>query len=162
MQEVSHEHWMRVALDYARTAGAQGEVPIGAVLVRDGHVLAGAYNLRETWQDPTAHAELLAIQQASRQLGGWRLTNCDLYVTLEPCPMCAGAAVLSRIRHIYYGASDPKGGALESKLNLLAPGLWNHLPEVSSGILAEECGMILKDFFRDLRGKSAFQTWRDV
>ncbi len=153
MQQTFHEHWMRMALKLARNAADQGEVPIGAVLVKDGEMLASAYNMRETWQDPTAHAELLVIQQASRRLGGWRLTDCDLYVTLEPCPMCVGAAVLGRVRHIYYGAADPKGGALESKVSLLAPRLWNHIPEVTAGILAEECGMILKDFFRHLREK---------
>ncbi|MCL6454515.1 MAG: tRNA-specific adenosine deaminase [Alicyclobacillus sp.] len=142
---------MRVALDLARQAAALGEVPVGAVVVRGESVVGAAHNWRETWRDPTAHAELIAIREASRRLGGWRLDGCELFVTLEPCPMCAGAIVLSRLDAVFYGAPDPKGGALASKMALLTPGLWNHHPEISGGILADECGMILKDFFRGLR-----------
>jgi len=145
------EHYMQLALDLAKQAAGLGEVPIGAVVTHAGEVVGMSHNRREMWRDPTAHAELLAIQEASRRLGGWRLEACDLYVTLEPCPMCAGAAMLARIRHIYYGAEDAKGGAIVSKINLLQPGLWNHLPQITSGILADECGMILKDFFKQLR-----------
>lgn len=151
---------MRLALDEAKRAGEKGEVPIGAVVVCDDEVIARAHNWRETWADPTAHAELIAIQEASRRLGGWRLSDCDLYVTLEPCPMCAGAIMLARIRRLYYGATDAKGGAVISKLQVLQPELWNHHPEVTGGILADECGMILKDFFQELR--STFQPRRDV
>lgn len=145
--------FMRLALREAAQAAEIGEVPIGAVVVYQGEVIAKAHNYRETWRDPTAHAELIAIQEASRRLGGWRLQECDLYVTLEPCPMCAGAVMLARIRHLYYGAVDAKGGAVESKVALLEPNLWNHHPNITGGILADECGMILKDFFRGLRTK---------
>ncbi|WDM02910.1 nucleoside deaminase [Alicyclobacillus cycloheptanicus] len=146
-----HEGWMRQALDLAKEAAALGEVPIGAVVVYRGTRIAGAHNWRETWRDPTAHAELLAIREASQRLGGWRLAECDLYVTLEPCPMCAGALMLARIRHLYFGAVDPKGGAVVSKARVLEPGLWNHHPKITGGILADECGMILQAFFRRLR-----------
>ncbi|MCL6517235.1 MAG: nucleoside deaminase [Alicyclobacillus sp.] len=142
---------MREALREARRAAAHGEVPIGAVVVREGRVVARAHNWRETWRDPTAHAEVIALQEASRRLGGWRLSGCALYVTLEPCPMCAGAAMLARVDRIVFGAPDPKGGALLSRINVLAPGLWNHEPEITGGILDDECGMILKEFFRSLR-----------
>ncbi len=145
------EHWMRQALAEARRARSFGEVPIGAVVVHQGRVVARAHNWRETWRDPTAHAELIALQEASRRLGGWRLAECQLYVTLEPCPMCAGAAMLARVARIVFGAADPKGGALISRMNVLAPGLWNHQPIITGGILGEECGMILKEFFRSLR-----------
>ncbi|WP_273368324.1 tRNA adenosine(34) deaminase TadA [Alicyclobacillus herbarius] len=154
MTESRDEHFMALALAQAREAQALGEVPIGAVVVRQDEVVAAAHNLRETWADPTAHAEVLALRAASRRLGTWRLAECDLYVTLEPCPMCAGAMMLARVRRLVYGASDAKGGAIESKLAVLQPGLWNHHPEISSGILAGECGMILKDFFRRLRDRS--------
>jgi tRNA(adenine34) deaminase len=149
------ERFMRRALEQARRAAAYGEVPIGAVIVRDGLVIAEAHNWRETWRDATAHAELIAIQEASRRVGGWRLAECDLYVTLEPCPMCAGALIQARIRRLVYGAADPKGGAITSKVELLQPGRWNHYPEITSGILAEECGMILTEFFRDIRSTRA-------
>ncbi|MCL6593771.1 MAG: nucleoside deaminase [Alicyclobacillus sp.] len=146
----AHEHWMRLALAAAQQAAQRGEVPIGAVVVRDGELLALAHNWRETWRDPTAHAELVALQEASRRLGGWRLERCDLYVTLEPCPMCVGAAVLARVRWIYFGVTDPKGGALVSRLRLLdVP--WNHRPGITGGVLASECGTILSEFFRCLR-----------
>ncbi|MCL6548837.1 MAG: tRNA adenosine(34) deaminase TadA, partial [Alicyclobacillus sp.] len=143
--------WMRAALAQAHQAVRWGEVPVGAVVVRNGEVVGAAHNWRETWRDPTAHAELIALQQASRRIGGWRLADCDLYVTLEPCLMCAGAAMLARVRRICFGAPDPKGGALGSKLSALEPGVWNHQPIIAGGILADECGMILKEFFRRLR-----------
>lgn len=147
------EYFMRVALDFARQAERHGEVPIGAVVVQGTDIIAGAHNWRETWRDPTAHAEVLAIRAASQKLGSWRLSSCDLYVTLEPCPMCAGATMLSRIRHLYYGATDPKGGGVASKLPVLQPGLWNHDPEITGGVLADECGMILQAFFARLRAR---------
>jgi tRNA(adenine34) deaminase len=149
------ERYMRLALEEARRAADYGEVPIGAVIVRDGQVLARAHNWRETWRDPTAHAEVLAIREAARRLGGWRLEGCDLYVTLEPCPMCAGAIVQARIRRLVYGAADPKAGAVASRTELLVPGRWNHHPQITAGILATECGNILKDFFRSLRSRRA-------
>ena len=154
------ERFMRRALEQARKAAAYGEVPIGAVIVRDGLVIAEAHNWRETWRDATAHAELIAIQEASRRVGGWRLEECDLYVTLEPCPMCAGALIQARIRRLVYGAADPKGGAVTSKVELLQPGRWNHYPEITSGILAKECGMILTEFFRDIRSTRANRASR--
>ncbi len=156
-----HEEFMKLALAEAQKARERGEVPIGAIVVRDGQVVGRGHNWRETWRDPTAHAELIAIQDASKRLGGWRLEGCDLYVTLEPCPMCAGAIMLSRIRHLFYGAQDPKGGAIASKVALLQPGVWNHNPKITGGILGDECGMILTDFFRDLR-TSRQTTRRDV
>ncbi|WP_245632842.1 tRNA adenosine(34) deaminase TadA [Alicyclobacillus kakegawensis] len=155
------EHYMSLALEAARRAAERGEVPIGAVIVQGGEVVATAHNWRETWADPTAHAELLALRAASRRLGTWRLAECDLYVTLEPCPMCAGAVMLARVRRLVYGAADAKGGAVQSKLSVLQPGLWNHQPEISAGILAEECGMILKDFFQGLRRNNRPATEAD-
>jgi tRNA(adenine34) deaminase len=149
----SHEQFMAMALAEARQAREYGEVPIGAVVVREGQVIASAHNWRETWRDPTAHAELLALRAASRRLGSWRLGDCDLYVTLEPCPMCAGAIMLARVRRLVFGAVDPKGGGVVSKLSVLQPGLWNHHPEIIGGILGTECGIILKDFFRTLRSR---------
>lgn len=145
------EHWMREAIKLATLASSYGEVPIGAVVVKDGKIVGQGHNWRETWHDPTAHAEMVAIRDASRTLGGWRLEGCTLYVTLEPCPMCAGAIMLARLDAVVYGARDPKGGAVGSKLQVLQSGLWNHDPNFHGGILADECGMILKDFFRSLR-----------
>jgi len=145
------QEFMALALQEAKRAAAAGEVPIGAVVVMNGQVIASAHNLRETMRDPTAHAEILAIAQASRRMGGWRLDNCDLYVTLEPCPMCAGAVMLARIRRLVYGTTDAKGGAVTSNVQLLQPGLWNHHPDITGGVLETECGMILKDFFQGLR-----------
>jgi len=147
----SDSYWMRQALRLAEQAAACGEVPIGAVVVKDGEQVSGAHNQREAWHDPTAHAELIAIREASRTQRTWRLQGCTLYVTLEPCPMCAGAIILSRLERIVYGAKDPKGGAVISKMQLLQPGIWNHQPMIEGGILSDECGMILKDFFRQLR-----------
>ncbi|WP_067621231.1 tRNA adenosine(34) deaminase TadA [Alicyclobacillus acidiphilus] len=146
-----HEFWMRAALAQAAQAQRANEVPIGAVVVFEDTVVGAGFNRRESWRDGTAHAELIALQEASRRLNRWRLTGCSLYVTLEPCPMCAGAIMLSRVSHLVYGAADPKGGAIESKVGLLTPGLWNHTPNITSGILDEECAKILKDFFRRIR-----------
>lgn len=148
-----HERFMREALAEARIAASLGEVPIGAVIVRDGEVIARGHNMRETWKDPTAHAEHIAIREAARVLGGWRLTGCQLYVTLEPCPMCAGTILLSRVDHVFIGAMDAKGGAVGSKVNLVESDAWNHRPEVTTGVLAVECGTILKEFFQGLRKK---------
>ncbi|MBX5436203.1 MAG: nucleoside deaminase [Alicyclobacillaceae bacterium] len=151
-RQCDDERWMQEALRQAEQASRWGEVPVGAVVVRDGELVAAAHNWRETWRDPTAHAELVALREASRRLGTWRLADCDLFVTLEPCLMCAGAAMLARVRRIAFGAPDPKGGALISKLQALEAGRWNHHPIIAGGILADECGMILKEFFRGLRG----------
>ncbi len=148
-----HEWYMRLAIEEAKRAAALGEVPIGAVIVRDGEVVGRGYNLRETGKDPTLHAEMIAIREASQRLGGWRLIGCRLYVTLEPCPMCAGAIVQARIEQVVYGASDPKAGCAGTLMNLLDESRFNHQVPVVAGVLADECGQLLKDFFRKLRKK---------
>jgi tRNA(adenine34) deaminase len=142
---------MRQALALAREAMAIGEVPVGAVVCRGGRVIAQAYNLRETLRDPTAHAERLALSLAGRALGTWRLDGCTLYVTLEPCPMCAGAIVQSRIARLVFGASDPKAGACGSLYRIVTDPRLNHRAEVRGGVLAEECGEVLSQFFRQRR-----------
>jgi len=142
---------MREALKEARQAAAAGEVPVGAVIVKDGKIRARGRNEREKKQDPCKHAELTAIQRAARVLGSWRLLDCTLYVTLEPCAMCAGAIVLARIPRVVYAAADPKAGACGSVLNILAEKKLNHRPEVTGGVLAAEAGQILKDFFKAAR-----------
>lgn len=146
--------WMRRALDLAREALTLGEVPVGAIVVRDGQILGQAYNLRETLHDPTAHAERLALTLAGRALGSWRLDGCTLYVTLEPCPMCAGAIVQARIPRVVYGASDPKAGACESLYRLASDPRLNHRALVEGGLLADECGEVLREFFRPRRHAS--------
>jgi len=146
--------WMEEAIAEARKAEEIAEVPIGAVVVKDGVVIGRGHNLRETSLDPTAHAEMIAIKQASETLGAWRLTDCDLYVTLEPCPMCAGAILQSRIRRVVYGAPDPKAGCCGTLMNLLQDSRFNHRTEVVSGTLQEQCGALLTNFFRRLRKKS--------
>ncbi|QDV72037.1 tRNA adenosine(34) deaminase TadA [Botrimarina mediterranea] len=143
--------YMRLALGEAQAAAAGGEVPVGAVVVCNDRVIAAAHNQRETLRDPTAHAEMIAITQAAESLGAWRLEGCTLYVTLEPCPMCAGAIVQSRVPRVVYGAVDPKAGAVESLYTLLADERLNHRPTVTSGVLAEPCGEILTSFFRARR-----------
>jgi tRNA(adenine34) deaminase len=145
--------FMTIALEEARKAFDKAETPVGAIVVKDGEVIARSYNLRETLQDPTAHAEMIAIKDAARKLGRWRLTDCCLYVTLEPCAMCAGAMVLARIQRLVYGASDPKSGAVGSLMNLLSDERLNHRVDVESGVLAKECGDILSDFFSSRRKK---------
>ncbi|MCM3155776.1 tRNA adenosine(34) deaminase TadA [Priestia megaterium] len=142
---------MRLAIDEALKAKDKLEVPIGAVIVQDGEVVASAYNLRETEQRSVAHAELLAIDEACKKLGTWRLEDATLYVTLEPCPMCAGAIVLSRVKRVVFGAYDPKGGCAGTLLNLLEFEKFNHQAEVVGGMLEEECGSLLTTFFRELR-----------
>jgi tRNA(adenine34) deaminase len=139
------------ALDLAREAARMGEVPVGAVVTRAGQIVAEAYNLRETLRDPTAHAERIALTLAGRALGTWRLDDCDLYVTLEPCPMCAGAIVLSRIATVIYGAADPKAGACRSRYRLADDRRLNHRARVVGGLLEQECRAILSDFFLDRR-----------
>jgi len=146
-----HQDWMRLALIQAQTAFEHGEVPIGAVVVHNGQVIAAAHNEKEQRKDPTAHAEVLAIQRAAKVLGSWRLTDAIMYVTLEPCPMCAGAIVQSRLKQIVYGCADLKGGATGSVMNVLDYTLWNHRVDIVAGVLEEECSEILKLFFRRLR-----------
>lgn len=147
-----HESLMRLALEEAGAAFREGEVPVGAVVAKDGRPVARAHNLREQTGDPTAHAELLAIREAARVLGARRLTGCTLYVTLEPCPMCAGAVINARIPRLVYGARDPKAGSCESVVDLFSLP-YNHRPQVEAGILEEECSGILKSFFSCLREK---------
>ena len=142
---------MRLAIDEALKAKDKLEVPIGAVIVQDDEVVASAYNLRETEQRSVAHAELLAIDEACKKLGTWRLEDATLYVTLEPCPMCAGAIVLSRVKRVVFGAYDPKGGCAGTLLNLLEFEKFNHQAQVVGGMLEEECGSLLTTFFRELR-----------
>jgi tRNA(adenine34) deaminase len=149
--ETLDEQYMRLAIGEAQRAKAIGEVPIGAVIVRAGAIVARGYNRRETLQSPTAHAELAAIEAASRRLGTWRLIGCTLYVTLEPCPMCAGAVVLSRIDRLVFGAADPKAGCAGTLMNLVQDERFNHRAEVVGGVLAGECGTLLSDFFKALR-----------
>ena len=142
-----HEFYMRLALQQAEAARAEDEVPVGAVIVQDERVVAAAYNQREQLRDPTAHAEMIAITQAAESLGGWRLERCRLYVTLEPCPMCAGAILQARIPYVVYGATDPKAGAVDSLYQLLRDNRLNHQAEVIAGVLAQPCGEILTVFF---------------
>jgi tRNA(adenine34) deaminase len=141
------EHYMRLALEQAEAAAAADEAPVGALVVCDGRVLGAARNEREALRDPTAHAEMIAITQAATALKNWRLENCTLYVTLEPCPMCAGAIVLARIPRVVFGALDPKGGAVRSLYRLLEDSRLNHRVDVVEGVLSEPCGAVLSDFF---------------
>ncbi len=143
---------MRMALEQAKIAGEMGEVPIGAVVVKDGEVISTGYNLREINKNSLCHAELIAIDKACEKLGGWRLHECELYVTLEPCPMCAGAIINSRIRRVVFGAFDPKAGSCGSLINLFACD-FNHRPVLEAGVLQQECADLLQSFFKKLRKK---------
>jgi tRNA(adenine34) deaminase len=145
------EYFMRMAIREAETALKHDDVPIGAVLVHEGELIAAGHNERELRQDPTAHAEILALREASRVLGSWRLLACVLYVTLEPCAMCAGAIVLGRVPRVVYGTTDPKAGAAGSVLDVLAQPRLNHRPQVAGGLLAAECAALLTDFFGSRR-----------
>jgi tRNA(adenine34) deaminase len=145
------ENFMRRALAAAQRAPAHADVPVGAVVVKDGTVIARGRNAREKGADPTAHAEVIAIRKAAKRLGSWRLDGCTLYVTLEPCAMCAGAVVLARLPRLVYGASDPKAGFVGSLGNLCRDARLNHRPQVTGGVLAAECGRILVEFFREKR-----------
>jgi tRNA(adenine34) deaminase len=147
-----HDRFMRTALQEAQAALDEDEVPIGAVIVHDGRAIARAHNQRERLRDPTAHAEMIAITQAAAALGSWRLEGCTLYVTLEPCPMCAGAIVQARIPLVVYGAADPKAGAVESLYRLLNDPRLNHRAEAVPGVLAAPCAEILTRFFQKQRG----------
>jgi tRNA(adenine34) deaminase len=146
---------MLQALDEARRAEAHGDVPVGAVVVRDGHVIAARHNERELTGDPTAHAEVLALRDAAVAVGHWRLDDCDLYVTLEPCPMCAGAIVNSRIRRVVFGATDPKAGAVRSLYQVADDPRLNHRATIEGGVLADESAALLKAFFAARRQTSA-------
>ena len=142
-----HQYFMRLALREAERAAEHDDVPIGAVIIRDDELLAAAGNERELRRDPSAHAEMLAIQEAARRLGGWRLLNTVIYVTLEPCPMCAGAIVQARIPHLVFGSQDDKAGAAGSLYNLVQDPRLNHNVEITAGILEDECLGVLRDFF---------------
>lgn len=145
------EKFMWQAIKEAQKAYSLGEVPVGAVIVKDNKIVARAYNRKETGKDTTKHAEILAIQKASKKLETWRLLDCEMYVTLEPCSMCAGAMIQSRLKKVYIGAMDPKTGACGSVLNLLQDYKFNHQVEVESGVLEMECEELLKQFFKELR-----------
>lgn len=143
---------MREAINEANAAAALGEVPIGAVIAQNGVIIARGHNLRETDKHALAHAEIVAINEACRKLGGWRLPNCTLYVTLEPCPMCAGAIINSRIDRVVFGAFDPKAGSMGSLIDL-SKVPYNHSPQLCGGVLQEECADLLKNFFKSLRNR---------
>ncbi len=147
----AHERMMSLALAEAERAFEEGEVPVGAVIVHESRIIGKAHNQKELLRDPTAHAEILAITQAAEALGNWRLTGCRLYVTLEPCAMCAGAILQARIPHVIYGCDDPKAGAMGSVVNLIQPVRFNHRVEVVRGIMKEPCQAILKEFFATKR-----------
>ncbi len=151
LNDISHEFFMEKAIDLARKAEEMDEVPIGCVIVRDGMIIGQGWNRRETDQQASAHAEMLAIEQACLNTGFWRLEDCDLYVTLEPCPMCAGAIIQSRIKKVYFGAYDPKGGSCGSVINLFEIPQYNHHPQYVGGILESDCSSLLTDFFRKRR-----------
>lgn len=142
---------MRAALAEAEAAAAKGEIPIGAVIVRAGELVASGHNLRETERDPTGHAEIVAIRRAAERLGAWRLTGATLYVTIEPCAMCAGALVLARIERLVYGAADPKAGACGTLWNLVQDPRLNHRLAVTAGVMEDECRAVIQGFFRRLR-----------
>jgi tRNA(adenine34) deaminase len=154
MAQLLHRMWMGFALEEARQALAHDDVPVGAVVVREGELLARAHNRREADTDPTAHAEVLAVRAAARALGSWRLDGCTLYVTLEPCTMCAGALVLARLPELVFGAPDPKAGAVGSLFDLARDPRLNHRIEAIGGVLAEDCGNLLTTFFRARRARS--------
>ncbi|ADG69431.1 CMP/dCMP deaminase zinc-binding protein [Planctopirus limnophila DSM 3776] len=148
-----HDRWMRQALDLAQQAFAEEEVPIGAVIVKDDQIIGAAWNQREQLKDPTAHAEIVAITQAAEVIGDWRLEDCTLYVTLEPCPMCAGAIVQARIPRVVYGITDPKAGACHTLYQITDDARLNHRCAVLGGVLAQECKEILQEFFRLQRSR---------
>ncbi len=147
---MEHEDYMNIALSLAMESAQEGEVPVGCVIVHDGLIIGRGRNRREKERSALAHAEIEAISEACRTLNSWRLSDCSLYVTLEPCPMCAGAIINSRVRSVFYGASDDKAGACGSVLNIFEE-RFNHKPQLVGGILCDECGRILSDFFKSLR-----------
>ena len=149
------EKFMREAIRQAKKAAAIGEAPIGAVIVRDGVIIARGYNKRETKKNALLHAEIIAIDKACKKLGGWRLPRCEMYVTLEPCPMCSGAIINSRIEKVYFGAYDKKAGCCGSAADLFAEGMFNHRPEITGGVMENECSSLLTEFFKALRAKKS-------
>ena len=156
------EYYMKQALKEAKKAYKKLEVPVGAVIVKDGKIIARAHNQKETKTDTTKHAEILAIQKASKKLESWRLIDCEMYVTLEPCSMCAGAIINSRIKKVYIGAKDEKTGAVGSVLNLFEDYKFNHKPETETGILKKDCEEILKSFFKELRRSKKINGGKNV
>lgn len=155
--EIEINKWMNEAIKEAEKAKAIDEVPIGAVVVKDNKIIGRGYNQRETSQRATTHAEMIAIEEANITLGNWRLEDCHLFVTLEPCVMCSGAAVLSRLKSVYYGPEDPKGGAAKTLMHVLEDDRLNHQCEVYSGIMEEECRSLLTTFFKDLRERKKLE-----
>lgn len=160
--EKTKEYFMKEALKEAEKAYNKLEVPVGAVIVKDGKIIARAHNKKETKTDTTKHAEITAIQKASKKLKSWRLIDCEMYVTLEPCTMCAGAIINSRIKKVYIGAMDEKTGAVGSVLNLFENYKFNHKPESETGILKEDCEEILKRFFKELRKSKKINGGKNV
>ena len=154
MNTETDNQFMKLALNQAEIAEENGDVPIGAVIVHQGQIIGRAYNQREQLKDPTAHAEIIALTQAAAALETWRLNDCTMYVTLEPCPMCAGALVLARIDRLVYGCDDPKTGAVKSLYNIVQDDRLNHRLEVTSGILADECSALLQNFFARRRSEN--------
>ncbi|MCM3241092.1 tRNA adenosine(34) deaminase TadA [Heyndrickxia oleronia] len=154
MVKNADEYFMKLAISEAKKAEEKCEVPIGAVVVLNGEVIATAHNLRESTQNAITHAEILAIQKACEKIGSWRLEDAELYVTLEPCPMCSGAIILSRIKKVIFGAHDPKAGCAGTLMNLLDDQRFNHQSEVVSGVLENECSVLLSDFFRNIRKRN--------
>jgi tRNA(adenine34) deaminase len=155
------EKLMKQALKEAKKAYEKEEVPIGAIIVKDGKIIARAHNMKEIKNDTTEHAEIRAIKKASKKLGAWRLSECEMYTTLEPCPMCAGAIIQARIKKVYIGAMDEKTGACGSVLNLFKDHKFNHEVQVENGVLEKECKQILQDFFKMLRKKKSFKEEKE-
>lgn len=158
---MNDEGYMKLALVEAQKAFVLGEVPIGAIIVMDGEVVAVGHNMRETWNDATAHAEVVAIKAACEKLNRWRLSGATLYVTIEPCPMCAGALVMSRVDRVVYGSTDAKAGAVESIFNIVNHQALNHRLEVTSGVLEDECRNLMKKFFKERRQLKKSQVNQD-
>jgi len=152
-QAQDDEHWMQAAIAEASRAQAAGEVPVGAVIVREGRIIGRGHNARESTQDPTAHAEMIALREAAARLGSWRVTDCSLYVTLEPCPMCAGALVNARVPRVVWGCDDPKAGATRTLYTIGSDARLNHRFESVPGVLSEACGALLSEFFAAIRAK---------
>ncbi len=150
---MADERFMREAIKQAKKAAKLGEMPVGAVIVRNGEIISRGYNKRETKKNALLHAEIIAVERACKKLGGWRLPECEIYVTLEPCPMCAGAILNSRIDRVYFGAYDPKSGCAGSRINLMDMNLCNYTAEVMGGVMQEECAGLIKEFFRELRNR---------
>ena len=154
MRSRDDEVWMEQALEQARLAAKEGEVPVGALVIKDGEIVGSGHNRNLLDHDPTAHAEIVALRQAAARLGNHRLTDCEMFVTIEPCAMCAGALIHARLSRLIYGASDPKAGAAGSALQVLNHPSLNHQMEVKSGVLVEKCSEILQEFFREKRARA--------